>query len=61
MKIYYRRGSSKIFFKKDMPATLVKSDPNRGEVFSCGICEIFKNTFSYRTPPAAASVIKWLQ
>ena len=44
-----------------MPATLVKSDPNRGEVFSCGICEIFKNTFSYRTPPAAASVIKWQQ
>ena len=27
------------------------------EVFSCEFCEIFKNTFSYRTPPVAASQI----
>ena len=26
--------------------------------FSCGFCEIFKNTFSYRTPPVAASVFR---
>ena len=25
------------------------------EVFSCKICEIFKDTFFYRTPPVAAS------
>ena len=25
-------------------------------VFSCEFCEISKNTFSYRTPPMAASV-----
>ena len=25
-------------------------------VFSCKFCEIYKNTFSYRTPPVAASV-----
>ena len=25
------------------------------QVFSCEFCEISKNTFSYRTPPAAAS------
>ena len=27
-------------------------------VFSCEFCEISKNTFSYRTPPVAASGIK---
>ena len=26
------------------------------QVLSCEFCEIFKNTFSYRTPPVAASV-----
>ena len=26
------------------------------EVFSCKYCEIFKNSFFYRTPPVAASV-----
>ena len=25
------------------------------QVFSCEFCEISKNTFSYRTPPVAAS------
>ena len=25
------------------------------EVFSCAVCEIFNNTFSYRTPPMSAS------
>ena len=28
------------------------------QVFSCEFCEISKNTFSYRTPPVAASVYK---
>ena len=27
------------------------------QVFSCEFCEISKNTFSYRTPPVAASII----
>ena len=26
------------------------------QVFSCEFCEIFKNTYFYRTPPVAASV-----
>ena len=26
------------------------------QVFSCEFCEIFKNTFFYKTPPVAASV-----
>ena len=27
------------------------------QVFSCEFCEISKNTFSYRTPPVAVSVL----
>ena len=27
------------------------------QVFSCEICEISKNTFSYRTPPVAAYML----
>ena len=30
------------------------------QMFSCEFCEIFKNTFSYRTPLVAASVSKCL-
>ena len=29
------------------------------QVFSYEFCEIFKNTFSYRTPPVAASALKY--
>ena len=28
------------------------------QVFSCGFCEISKNTFFYRTPPVAATVVR---
>ena len=28
-------------------------------MFSCELCEIFKNTFFYRAPPVAASVTIW--
>ena len=37
-----------------MPATLLKKE-TLVQVFSCEFCEISKNTFSYRTPPVAAS------
>ena len=30
------------------------------KVFSCEFCEIAKNTFSYRTPPVAASVMRFV-
>ena len=40
-------------FQAWRPATLIKETPTR--VFSCEICEIFKNTAFYRTPPVAAS------
>ena len=39
------------------PATLLKNEILT-QVFSCEICEIFKNTFLYRTPPVVASVIE---
>ena len=35
-----------IFIYKDTPT----------QVFSCKFCEIFKNTFSYRTPRLAISI-----
>ena len=38
------------------PATLFKKW-TLTQVFSCEFCEIFKNTFSYKTPSVAASVI----
>ena len=34
--------------------TLLKETPT--QLFSCKICDIFKNTFSYREPLVAASV-----
>ena len=30
------------------------------QVFSCDFCEIAKNTFSYRTTPVAASVMRFV-
>ena len=37
-------------------ATLSKRDST--QVFPCEVCEIFKNTFFYRTPPVTVSEIK---
>ena len=39
------KGQASGFIKKEILA----------EVFSCEFCEIFKNSYSYRTPPVAAS------
>ena len=38
------------------PETLSKKYFPGAQVFSCEFCEIFKNTFSNRTPPVAASM-----
>ena len=46
-----------LFFNKVAalrPAALLKKETLAQE-FSCEFCEISKNTFSYRTPPVAAS------
>ena len=40
------------------PCSFIKKE-TLAQVFSCEFCEISKNTFSYRTPPVAASVITW--
>ena len=42
-----------LFFNK---VAGLKPATDSGLVFSCEFCEISKNTFSYRTPPVAASV-----
>ena len=41
------------------PATLLKKTPR--QVFSSEYCEIFRNTFFYRTPPAFLTMKCWLQ
>ena len=40
------------------PGTLLKSDSKTG-VFFCEICEIFKNTFFYRTPAVMRFLHVW--
>ena len=42
----------------DLACNFIKKE-TLAQVFSCEFCEIFKNTFSYRTPLVAASV-SWL-
>ena len=61
-EVFCRKGVLKhlcqsLFFNKVAglrPATLLKK--RLAQVFSCEFCEISKNSFSYRTPPVAASV-----
>ena len=44
-----------MFFKKSVGVQLYyKETPT--QVFSCEICEMFKNIFLFRTPPVAASM-----
>ena len=43
-----------LFFSFSIKQTLA-------QVFSCEFCEIFKNTFFYRTPPVAASDLCWVK
>ena len=47
-----------LFFNKVAgltPATLLKKK-TLAQVFSCEFCELFKNTFFYRTPPVTGSL-----
>ena len=48
-----RSSHSQIFFKIDFPKNLANFTENT----SCETCEIFKNTFFYRTPPVAVSIM----
>ena len=46
-----------LFFNKvaGLACNFIKTE-TLAQVFSCEFCEISKNTYSYRTPPVAASV-----
>ena len=43
------------FIKEDAPAQMAPA-----QVFSCEFCEIFWNSFSYRTPQVAASEVIYM-
>ena len=43
-----------LVFRKILACNFVKKE-TLARSFSCEFCEIFKNTFSYRTPLVAAS------
>ena len=51
------------FIKSSRQKVLLKNFIKKetlAQVFSCEFCQISKNTFSYRTPPVAASVLwRW--
>ena len=52
-----KRLCKSLFFNKVAglgPASFIKKE-TLAQVFSCEFCEFSKNTFSYRTPPVAAS------
>ena len=52
---FMRRSHPGVFCKKVFLKILQNSQENScARVFTCEFCEIFKNTFFYRTPPVAA-------
>ena len=53
-----------MFCQKDVAKISQNSQENNcAQVFSCEFCEIFKNIFFHRTPPATASVeiLMWFE
>ena len=50
------RKFRKIHRKTPTPACNFIKKETRAQVFSCEFCKISRKTFSYRTPPVAASV-----
>ena len=52
----YRSSRSEVFCKKECEACNFIKKETPAQVFSCEFCEIFKNTFFYRTPPVTASI-----
>ena len=58
-KFTRKRLCQSLFFNKVAglrPAALLKKRLALAQMFSSEFCEISKDTFSYRTPPVAASV-----
>ena len=48
---------NKVYGNFKFTCNFIKKIPT--QVFSCEICEVFKNIFFYKTPPVAASVTKF--
>ena len=48
------RNFAKFTGKRPCQGNFIKKE-TLAQVFSCKFCKIFKNTFSYRTPPVAPS------
>ena len=75
MLLNYRSSRQEVFYKKSVLRNFAKftgkhlcQSPDAynfikretlAQVLSCEFCEISKDTFSCRTPPVAASEIKW--
>ena len=53
--VLWKKVSFKISQNSKPPASNFIKKETLAQVFSCKICEIFKNTFFYRIPPVAAS------
>ena len=51
-----KNSCTRVSFSTKLQASNVIRKETLAQVFSCEFCEIFKNTFSYRTFPVAASV-----
>ena len=61
--VCYRSSRPDMFCKNGVPRKYKVSgnfikEETLAQVFSCEFCEISKNTFFYRTPPVAASVVR---
>ena len=50
------RSRPEVFCKKGVLRNFIKKE-TLAQVFSCEFCEISKNTFFYRTPLVAASIV----
>ena len=46
-------------FSEAEPCSFIEKE-TLAQVFSCEFCEIAKNTFSYRTTPVTASVMRFV-
>ena len=55
-ELFYKKCVLEIFAKLTEACNFIKIE-TLAQVFSCEFCEISKDTFSYKTPPAAASTL----
>ena len=60
LKITLKNGDTQKQSSRGLTCNFIKKE-TLAQVFSCEFGETFKNTFSYRTPPVAASVYSGLE